>query len=340
MIGTTIAYETYWRFAAERLAIFYRRRRDPVGPLTTDPILRAYRFTNVFRAIDRVSQFLIREIQYRADRSQDPREVLFRTILFKIFNKIETWEALECSHGPLSWQTVDLEAVDQTLSRLRADGHRIYSAAYIVPAPPFGRASKHSNHLALIARMMADRLSDRLQEAPDLRAVYERILGYPGLGRFLAFQYAIDLNYSNLLDFDEADFVIAGPGALDGISKCFSKTSWRSPEDIIRWVADRQEIEFTQRGLEFKGLFGRRLQPVDCQNLFCEISKYARIAHPEIRGIAKRQRIKQVYRRNHRDLPPLSFPPRWALKASDDNRRQQECFDKNGVSIPTLVTRH
>src|SRR6266481_4428529 len=84
VIATTIAYETYWRFAAERLAIFYRRRRDPIGPWTSDPILRAYRFTNVYRATDRVSQYLMREIQYRTDRSQDPQEVFFRTILFKI----------------------------------------------------------------------------------------------------------------------------------------------------------------------------------------------------------------------------------------------------------------
>jgi len=167
--------------------------------------------------------------------------------------------------------------------------------------------------------MMANRLPARLQEAPDLRAIYERILGYPGLGRFLAFQYAIDLNYSSLLDFDEVDFVIAGPGALDGISKCFCKTNGRSPEDIIWWVTDRQEIEFAQRGLYFNGLFGRRLQPVDCQNLFCEISKYTRIAHPEIRGIANRQRIKQLYRRSPQDLPPLSFPPRWALKTNEED---------------------
>lgn len=318
MITTTIAYETYWRFAAERLAIFYRRCRDPVGPWTTDPILRAYRFTNVFRAADRVSQYLIRELQYRPDRSQEPGEVFFRTILFKIFNKIETWEALEYAHGPLSWRTVDLDAIDRTLSRLRAGDQRIYSAAYIMPAPPFGRARKHSNHLALIARMMAERLPDRLHQAPDLRTVYERILDYPGLGRFLAFQYAIDLNYSTLLDFDEADFVVAGPGALDGISKCFSATDARSPEEVIRWVTERQEIEFARRGLDFDGLFGRRLQPIDCQNLFCEISKYTRIAHPEIRGIANRQRIKQVYRRNDRDLPVLSFPPQWKL---DDKTR-------------------
>jgi hypothetical protein len=322
VIATTIAYETYWRFAAERMAIFYRRLRDPVGPWTTDPILSTYRFTNVFRATDRVSQYLIHEIQYRADRSQDPREIFFRTILFKIFNKIETWEALEHAHGPLCWRTVDLDAIDRTLSRLQAAGQRIYSAAYIMPAPPFDRARKHSNHLALITAMMVDRLADRLQQARDLRAVYEGILGYPGIGRFLAFQYAIDLNYSTLLDFDEADFVVAGPGALDGISKCFSSTGGTSPEDLIRWVTARQEIEFTQRGLDFHGLFGRRLHPIDCQNLFCEVSKYTRVAYPEIRGIWNRQRIKQVYKRDERELPVLSFPPRWKLEIEEeDNER-------------------
>ena len=158
MITTTVAFDTYWRFASERLAIFYRRLRDPAGPWTDDPILRLYRFTNVFRATDRVSQYLIREVQYRPDRSQEPSEVFFRTLLFKIFNRIETWEALEAVNGPISWNGVDLEALNRHLSILLGQGRRIYSAAYIMPSPPFGPERKHSNHIALIARMMADRL--------------------------------------------------------------------------------------------------------------------------------------------------------------------------------------
>src|SRR3546814_2022896 len=68
---------------------------QPNGPWTDDPILRTYRFTNSFRAADRVSQYPIREIQYDSARSPDPAEVIFRTLLFKIFNKVETWELLE-----------------------------------------------------------------------------------------------------------------------------------------------------------------------------------------------------------------------------------------------------
>lgn len=41
------------------------------------------------------------------------------------------------------------------------------------------------------------------------------------MGKFLAFQYAIDINYSELCDFSEMDYVVAGPGAHSGISKIF-----------------------------------------------------------------------------------------------------------------------
>lgn len=309
----TIVFDTYWRFAAERLAMYYRRLADPIGPSTADPILSGFRFTNTYRASDRVSQYLISEVQAGTDRSQEPREVFFRTILFKIFNRIETWEALEQRLGPITWANLDAAALDRALENLRRRGNSIYSAAYIMPSPSFGRERKHSNHIALLLQMMKDWLPDRIRQAPSLRTVYEHVLNYPGIGPFLAFQYTIDLNYSSLLDFDEADMVVAGPGALDGISKCFSNTGRATPEEVIHWMTDRQESEFARLGLRFDGLYGRPLQPIDCQNVFCEISKYARVAHPEITGIANRTRIKQIYRPNHRPLPVPQFPSRWGL---------------------------
>lgn len=303
--------------------MYYRRLEGSAAPWTSDPILAAYRFTNSYRAADRVSQYLIREVIYHPERHQKVVEVFFRIILFKIFNKIETWEALERAHGPLTWATVDLNKLDKTLNELLARGRRIYSAAYIMPAPPFGASRKHTNHLKLIETMMADHLPERVKQSPDLATVFQMMLGYPGLGRFLAFQYSIDLNYSDILDFDEGDFVVAGPGALDGISKCFASTGDLSPEDLIRWVTDCQEEEFASRGIRFPGLFGRRLQPIDCQNLFCEISKYSRVAHPEFVGLANRKRIKQGYKHNERQLLAPFFPPRWGLQVPSFPDQQQ-----------------
>src|SRR5215472_18810309 len=92
LMKPTKVFDTYWRFAAERQAIFYRRLEGTPGSWTSDPILQNYRFTNVYRAADRVSQYLIREVQYGVKRPQAYQEVFFRTLLFKIFNRIETWE--------------------------------------------------------------------------------------------------------------------------------------------------------------------------------------------------------------------------------------------------------
>ena len=210
----------------------------------------------------------------------------FRTMLFKIFNRIDTWEALEHSLGPLVWDPGCVERIDGLLSRALRQGRSIYSPAYIIPAPCLGHPRKHTNHLALLAQMMDDRLPERVHAATSLEAVYRALRSYPGLGSFLAFQYTIDLNYSEMLDFDERSFVVAGPGARDGISKCFLELD-RSPEEVIHWVADRQEREFAERGLVFPGLFGRQLQPIDCQNLFCEISKYRESRPPRHSGNCK-----------------------------------------------------
>jgi hypothetical protein len=315
----TPVLETYWRFAAERQGIYFRRFADKDGPWTSDPILQSYRFTNAYRAADRVTQYLIRDVQYGHDRSQESRELFFRTLLFKIFNRIETWEAIEEVTGPLTAEGVDLEEISAVLDGLLARGQRIYSAAYIMPSPNLGYARKHANHLALVARMMDDRLPDRIAQAPTLAAVYEMLLRYPGIGPFLAFQYTIDLNYSTLLNFDESSFVIAGPGALDGIAKCFSDVGQRTPEEVIYTVTDDQKSAFSRLGVEFQTLFGRLLQPIDCQNLFCEISKYARVAHPEVAGTSERKRIKQAFRPREASVPRPFLPPRWRLKVTLPN---------------------
>jgi hypothetical protein len=180
--------------------------------------------------------------------------------------------------------------------------------------PPFGEERKHRNHLAMLYHIVKE---SHLQEATSLEDLYKRLLTVPGLGKFLAFQFAIDLNYSSAFPFNESEFVIAGPGALDGISKCFGTTGGYTPEQIIYGVTEAQWRWFANLDIQFPGLYGRPLQPIDCQNLFCEISKYARVAHPEMIGVAGRTKIKQVYKRHPRRFPQPIFPPRWGLNPNE-----------------------
>src|SRR5205085_6338590 len=124
------AFDTYWRFAVERQRIFFRRLERCPPPWTEDPILLANKFTNAYRASDRVSQYLIRRVIYRDDLPCDPAEVVFRILLFKFFNRIETWETLDQKLGPITWRDYSFKGYDQVLSRAMARGQRIYSAAY------------------------------------------------------------------------------------------------------------------------------------------------------------------------------------------------------------------
>ena len=59
ILRTTPVFDTYWRFAALRQDIFMRRLSRTKPPWSDDPILSTYRFTNPYRASDRVSQYLI-----------------------------------------------------------------------------------------------------------------------------------------------------------------------------------------------------------------------------------------------------------------------------------------
>lgn len=309
----SIVFDTYWKFAAERQNIFFNRIAQK-EVLTKDPIFLKHKFTNAYRASDRVSQFLIRDIIY-SKNSYSEIDTLFRIILFKIFNKISTWQLLEGEIGNISTKTFSFNKYNQILSEAKAIKESIYSGAYIMASGKsiFGYDFKHENHLKLIEkRILNIKFLDRLKSCKSLESLYVLLKELPTIGSFLAYQYAIDINYSELTSFSEMDFVMPGPGAKDGIKKCFLSYGDFSEADIIRWVTDNQEKEFERLGLSFKNLRGRPLQLIDCQNLFCETDKYARLAHPEISGYSDRKRIKQVYKTNSDDIEYF-YPPKWNL---------------------------
>lgn len=132
-------------------------------------------------------------------------------------------------------------------------------------------------------------------------------------GDFLAFQFATDINYSKLCNFSELDYVVAGPGAKGGIKKCFAGTGGLTEAQVIKAMCERQDDEFARLGLKFQTLWGRKLQLIDCQGMFCEVDKYARVAHPDAADISGRKQIKQKYKQDPTPLPDPFFPPKWGI---------------------------
>jgi hypothetical protein len=309
-------YDTYWIFAVKRYEVFKKRLDNPCGPWTDDTILRDYRFTNIFRASDRVSQYLI-NLQYV--ENLNIKDLFFKTILFKIFNKIETYNRLERDIEYITATNFSIDTYDHLLQTYMHDQKTIYSAAYIMPSAGnvFGYKYKHTNHLALIKKMLEDDLPDKIANCESLEEVYSLLLSYPSIGSFLAFQFAIDLNYSSIINFSEMDFVVAGPGAKNGILKCFSSLGDYSFEDVIKLMTDQQEQECHRLGLTPPSLWGRRLQLIDCQNLFCEVDKYLRVSNPEFNFLTGKTRIKQKYP-FAKPCFSLFFPPKWNLNHKID----------------------
>jgi len=310
MIKPTEIYDLYWYFAAERQRIFYNRLSEQHNNFTEDSILKTYRFTNAYRASDRVSQFLIRHVIYSGDQSS--QEVFFRTILFRFFNRISTWESLSTAlNHEINYANYNFRLYDEIFTSIINGKNKLYSAAYIMPSGirEFGFSKKHQNNLKLLELMMQDNVPERVAEAKSLKNVFNTLKSYPTLGDFLAYQYTIDLAYSNLDCGLESDFIVAGPGALRGIKKCFSEVDNLSPPDVIRYVTERQQHEFSIRNIDFPDLYGRSLQLIDCQNLFCEIDKYARVYCPEL-AVGGRTRIKQKYSINPTTIK-LFYPPKW-----------------------------
>lgn len=149
-------YSVLWKFAFERHRIYLRRLAGKDYPWTNDPVLTEYKFTNAFRAADRVSQYLIELIYSDPDASEDT--LFLRTLLFKIFNKIDTWKRIVGNLGMPVASEFDYEACGNLLDNCRRDGISIYSGAYIMPSGGRSGAPKHRMHLNLIRRMLDDDL--------------------------------------------------------------------------------------------------------------------------------------------------------------------------------------
>lgn len=305
-------YELYGKFAAQRQQAFEARVAGQAWPWSPDPILQSYKFCNVFRAADRVSQYMIKNVAYLEDDSS-PEDRLFQIVAFRTFSNIQTWDTVTHVLGR-SPRINDLRdgSFERAVGTAKEINGRLYTGAFILCATDaYGRRIKHLNHIELFTDMfVTSGLATRLLEAASLEAVYDELHKFPLMGDFMSYQTAVDLNYSQYINFSEDDFTQPGPGAVRGIKKVFLDLGGLSPREAIMWMVDHQEEEFAKLGYEFNGLWGRRLHAIDAQGLFCETDKYCREAVPDL--ASARSRIKARFNASSESMD-LFFPPKWGL---------------------------
>lgn len=304
-------FDLYWYFACERQNIFWKKINGDPAPWTHDKILQEYKFCNSYRVNDRVSQYLLKNVIYNGN-NYNYEDMLFRIILFKLFNKESTWELLSKNFGDILLKNFNTKKYSIILENAISNGTKIYNDAYISCAnKAFGYDRKHDNHLALLDKMFnIDKMQDKIIKCNTMQDAFNIIKGYPLIGNFMAYQLVTDINYSSFVNWKENEFTVAGPGSLRGIKKCFIDKGTMTNEDIIKYMYMHQDEEFKRLNLNFKRIGNRPLQLIDCQNIFCELDKYCRQALPDLKS--NRTKIKKHYVPK-KDKIEYIYPPKWEI---------------------------
>lgn len=213
--------QEFFAFARERHRIAVKRGRAEPFPWTDDPILREYRFTNVFRELDATTVWFRQNI--REPLRDDPR-VLLATIAFRWFNKIETGRVLQWGRGPmntnlfLEWSTVYANR------RLRDSGPPWITGAYIIKTP--NGMDKLDGVLWCIEQCAND--IERLYRdmaGISLEAAWKFLCQMPYMGPFMAYEVITDLRHTHMLEsaLDKNTWANPGPGCRRGLSRLVGK---------------------------------------------------------------------------------------------------------------------
>lgn len=250
-----------------------------IGRWTTDPVLDEGRFCNVFRVADATCQYMIHYVVHTG--SQDPTELVFRVVLFDTFTRINTWEYLIKELGALTWAHYKQAAYVKALRKAAALGVSLYTGSFQKPSPShhYKKPEAFHNHLMALEALMKGGLPDRLCNATSMEALYNWIRAFPGMGEFNTYQLLMNLTYTGLGKFTDADtFVVAGVGARAGINLCFGPDLSRETElKIMQWMQRTQREQLARLGLSCTlgppGSPYHELQLCDIEHCLCEISK-------------------------------------------------------------------
>ena len=94
--------------------------------------------------------FIVERIPYQREKelNNSIENQFFRILLFKLFNRIETWEALEEKFSSLSYQNYSFEHYDDFFTRMLEQKQKIYSGAYIMASGSqvFGNSRKQNRN--------------------------------------------------------------------------------------------------------------------------------------------------------------------------------------------------
>ncbi len=266
--GSILRVNELFKFMHERHRIYCLRQQGKPKPWTKDPILQCYKFTNVYRELDTVTQWIAKN--WRLPHQKDPN-LWFAMCVARFVNWPPTLDALGY---PVPWSFKNFrETMNDTV-----DGSKVWGGAYIVST----NGNKMNKPDYIGTKVLNPLWNDRadIQHTIDSRdmlaEVHSVLMRYDGLGSFLAAQVIADLKYVKPLCMasDWHTWAASGPGSRRGLSRVLGSDidePWR--ESV--WLATLKTLHPKINALVKKADMPA-LHAQDLQNCLCEFDKYER----------------------------------------------------------------
>lgn len=289
----------FFDFARKRHTIYLHRQEGLPRPWTDDKILDTYRFTNVYRELDRTTIWIREHIRDPIDESTSYLcHNLPAMVLARWFNRVETLRFLmeAESYGPLDFAG-DLVSVNSLVEMERAlrEHHRPpwVTGAYIIKTPDgmdklrgimwcmeqflTKKAIVPNDYVAvdwvdMAARCLGGRVS--------LKQAWGWLRQFPYMGDFMAYEVITDLRHTALLR--NADDIMSwanpGPGAKRGLNRVLGLFK-DAPRPVTAVVEGMGELLQLSRDLRFwPDQHGwPPLEMRDIEHTLCEFDKYERV---------------------------------------------------------------
>lgn len=282
----------FWGFCKLRQSAWARKAENLPKPWSGDPIIAEWRFTNLYRELDRGTLYCAEEI---LEKAPDRETAFYMVALYRTFNRISTWEMLK------KWYGTDEVGTENAYKRMYMDFTEHNSELLFAffnahhernnkrKEKLFTGAYSTSSNVQIFYEFKVRDLWKACRIAMDRRTMEGLTLAFFGVdyvGMFSAFQIAMDLciprstgNTWAMMDrkYDPLDnWVAIGPGSKAG-------SRYVRPDlpaaTVVKYLRENQYIKL---GLAGGGPFampfvnGEQLpmRIIDIEHALCEYAKY------------------------------------------------------------------
>lgn len=254
-------------FMRERHSIYVKKESGVPKPWTNDPVLRAYRFCNVYRELDTQTKWIY---DCWGKPNKNDKDYWFACVVFRLTNWSETANAIGY---PVPWKPRRFIAAIQARKNL---GLKVYSGAYTISTNGVSQ-EKHLYLVDQLNKMWENKEHLRYRKGECLSDFYDRLRSCNAMGSFLAAQVVADMKFCgearNAKDW--WTFVAPGPGSLRGLNRVMRNDKDKTWKDNA-WHSALQSLH-TEINILIKKYDLPKLSAQDLQNCLCEFDKIERV---------------------------------------------------------------